>query len=472
MANFQSQTERQQQKNKQRLTPQQLLLGQVIEKPIDQLRDFIEKKELENPALESKANDEVNEMANDYEQESARLEQPDMMQDMAGEEIPVQMPRTNGEMTYGDTVSFYDKLKEQMGEQELDDRQRFIMNYLIGSLDTDGLLRKGITTINDELAIYHNIDTTDEEIKQVLSILQQFDPAGVGAQDLQQCLLLQIKRKKPNNYTGIVRRIIENYFDDLLKNHWRKLQSLFHLTDEQKDAVRNEIKKLNPKPGSSLGEVQGFNINQITPDFIVRTTFDGQVILSLNNGNLPELVVSEAYTELLNNASALSKRDKEALPMLKKDVESAKGLIDALKQRQITLEKIMKAIIRRQYRYFQDGDEADLQPMKLEDISRDTGLDISTVSRVTNEKYAQTRWGIQTLRFFFSAKYEKDGEEMATRKIKLALKEIIEHEDKRHPLTDIRLEEEMKKKGYPIARRTIVKYRTQMNIPKASLRRE
>ena len=232
MANFQSQTERQQQKNKQRLTPQQLLLGQVIEKPIDQLRDFIEKKELENPALESKANDEVNEMANDYEQESARLEQPDMMQDMAGEEIPVQMPRTNGEMTYGDTVSFYDKLKEQMGEQELDDRQRFIMNYLIGSLDTDGLLRKGITTINDELAIYHNIDTTDEEIKQVLSILQQFDPAGVGAQDLQQCLLLQIKRKKPNNYTGIVRRIIENYFDDLLKNHWRKLQSLFHLTDE------------------------------------------------------------------------------------------------------------------------------------------------------------------------------------------------------------------------------------------------
>ena len=472
MANFQSQTERQQQKNKQRLTPQQLLLGQVIEKPIDQLRDFIEKKELENPALESKANDEVDEMANDYEQESARLEQPDMMQDMAGEEIPVQMPRTNGEMTYGDTVSFYDKLKEQMGEQELDDRERFIMNYLIGSLDTDGLLRKGITTINDELAIYHNIDITDEEIKQVLSILQQFDPAGVGAQDLQQCLLLQIKRKKPNNYTGIVRRIIENYFDDLLKNHWRKLQSLFHLTDEQKDAVRNEIKKLNPKPGSSLGEVQGFNINQITPDFIVRTTFDGQVILSLNNGNLPELVVSEAYTELLNNASALSKRDKEALPMLKKDVESAKGLIDALKQRQITLEKIMKAIIRRQYRYFQDGDEADLQPMKLEDISRDTGLDISTVSRVTNEKYAQTRWGIQTLRFFFSAKYEKDGEEMATRKIKLALKEIIEHEDKRHPLTDIRLEEEMKKKGYPIARRTIVKYRTQMNIPKASLRRE
>ena len=471
MANQQSQTERQQQKARQRLTPQQLLLGQVIEKPIDQLRDFIEKKELENPALESKAKDESDEMNDDFRPEASPAEQPDMMQDMGGEEIPVQMPRTSGEMTYGDTVSFYDQLKEQMGEQELDEKQQFIMNYLIGSLDTDGLLRKDLSTINDELAIYHNIDTTDEEIRQVLSVLQQFDPAGVGAQDLQQCLLLQIKRKKSTWSTDIVRQIIENYFDDLLKNHWRKLQALFRLTDEQKETVRNEIRRLNPKPGSSLGEVQGFNIHQITPDFIVKTTFDGQVILSLNKGDLPELVVSEAYTELLNNTSTLSKRDKEALPILKKDIESAKSLIDALHQRQVTLEKIMKAIIRRQYKFFQDGDEADLQPMKLEDIARDTGLDISTVSRVTNEKYAQTRWGILTLRFFFSAKYEKDGEEMATRKIKLALKEIIEHEDKRHPLTDIRLEEEMKKKGFPIARRTIVKYREQMNIPKASLRR-
>ena len=472
MANYQSQTERQQQKARQRLTPQQLLLGQVIEKPIDQLRDFIEKKELENPALESKANDESDEMTADFEPESSHVEQTDLAQDLSGEEIPVQTPRTAGEITYGDTVSFYDQLKVQMGEQELDEKQRFILNYLIGSLDTDGLLRKDISTINDELAIYHNIDTTDEEVTHVLTILQQFDPAGVGAQDLQQCLLLQIKRKKPTWSTDIVRQIIENYFDDLLKNHWRKLQALFRLTDEQKETVRNEIRRLNPKPGSSLGEVQGFNIHQITPDFIIKTTFDGQVILSLNKGDLPKLVVSEAYTELLNNASALSKRDKEALPILKKDVESAKGLIDALHQRQVTLEKIMKAIIRRQYKFFQDGDEADLQPMKLEDIARDTGLDISTVSRVTNEKYAQTRWGIFTLRFFFSARYEKDGEEMATRKIKLALKEIIEHEDKQHPLTDIRLEEEMKKRGFPIARRTIVKYREQMNIPKASLRRE
>ncbi len=471
MPNFQSQTERLQQKAKQRLTPQQLLLGQVIEKPIDQLRDFIEKKELENPALETKASDDDHDVTSDYEQQPASMEQPDLMQDFNAEEIPVQMPRTAGEITYGDTVSFYDKLKEQMGEQELDEKQQFIMNYLIGSLDTDGLLRKDISAINDELAIYHNTDTTDEEIGQVLAILQQFDPAGVGAQDLRQCLLLQIKRKKPSWSTDIARQIIENYFDDLLKNHWRKLQALFRLTDEQKDAVRSEIKKLNPKPGSSLGEVQGFNIHQITPDFIVKTTYDGQVTLTLNKGDLPELVVSEAYTDLLRDTSALSKRDKEALPMLKKDMESARGLIDALRQRQITLEKIMKAIIRRQYKFFQDGDEADLQPMKLEDIARDTGLDVSTVSRVTNEKYAQTRWGILTLRFFFSAKYEKDGEEMATRKIKLALKEIIDQEDKRHPLTDIRLEEEMKKRGYPIARRTIVKYREQMNIPKASLRR-
>jgi len=451
------------------------LLGQIIEKPIDQLREFIEKKVLENPALESshESKDEWEEGNAADTQQQERHEDNYDNDDRYDNDVP--MPnyyQQRNDFTYGDTVSFYDKLKEQMGEQELDEQQQKIMNYLIGSLDNDGLLRKDIDTICDELAIYHGLDTTPEEVQKVLAILQQFDPAGVGAQNLQQCLLLQIDRKKPSWVKAKTKQIISNYFDDLLKNHWRKLQQLFDLNNEDKEIIQAEIRKLNPKPGASLGEVQGFNIHQITPDFIVDTNDDGTVTFSLNQGDLPEISVSETYTEVVNNMKNLSKRDREALPMMRKDLDSAKGLIDAIQQRQNTLKSTMKAIIRRQYKFFQDGDEADLQPMILKDIADDTGLDISTISRVTNEKYAQTRWGIFRLRFFFSERYEKDGEEMSTRKIKLALRDLINNEDKKHPLTDQKLEEEMKKKGFPIARRTIVKYREQMKIPKSTLRRE
>lgn len=473
MANSQSLKQGQQQKAKQRLTPQQLLLGKMIEMPIVQLKEFVQQEVIANPALES-THDDHGEWEEQAPAEIPQQEEEHTADDRYDDDhVPLPSNyQQNNDFTYSDKQSFYDKLKEQMGEHELSEQQRQIMDYLIGSLDNDGLLRKDIDTICDELAIYQGLDTTTQEVADTLHILQQFDPAGVGAQNLQQCLLLQIERRKTGWAKAITKQIVTHYFDDLLKNHWPKLQQLFNLDDDDKETIQAEIRKLNPKPGSSLDEVQGFNIHQITPDFIVDTDDDGTVSFTLNQDGLPSISVAESYTETVNHAKNLSRRDREALPMMRKDLESAKGLIDAIQQRQNTLKATMKAIIRRQYKFFQDGDEADLRPMILKDIADDTGLDISTISRVTNEKYAQTRWGIHRLRFFFSDKYEKDGEEMSTRKIKLALREIIDHEDKSHPFTDAQLEKEMEKKGYPIARRTIVKYREQMKIPKSTLRRE
>jgi len=465
----QTSTGRQIQRQKQRLTPLQLLIGQMIEKPIDQLTDYVNQQVIDNPALEESTDSEA-----DWEGDTlaAQPEGDDQQRlDYGNDDIPVYeqaAPRQDP----SDSLSFYDSLKEQMGTTPLTDRQHTIMEYLIGSLDNDGLLRKDIGTIADEMAIYHNFDATDDEISEVLRLLQQFDPPGVGAQNLQQCLLLQVERRQAGKTKDLLRRLIVNYFDDLLKNHWHRIQQALHLSDQQKEEVRAEVRKLNPKPGAALGEVQGFSLHQVTPDFTVDTTDDGRVTFALRRGRLPALEVSEAYIESISNLRELSRREKESLPMLRKDVDNAKMLIEALQQRQQTLAKTMAAIIRRQRKFFLDGDEADLQPMALKDIAADTGLDISTVSRVTNEKYAETPWGIFRLRYFFSDRYDNDGDEVSTRKIKSALKDIIEHEDKQHPLTDMQLEEEMRKRGFQTKRRTIVKYRVQMKIPKSSLRRQ
>ncbi|MBO4659255.1 MAG: RNA polymerase factor sigma-54 [Prevotella sp.] len=467
MPSKQIQKQTQQQKAKQRLTPQQVLVGQMIEKPIDQLTEYVNQQMHENPALEE-SND------NSWENEAGMTADSTPTDDPHGYDDDDYLPvySTGRRMEPTDMVSFYDKLKEQMMELELDERQRFIMEYLIGSLDSDGLLRKRIDTISDEMAIYHNFDASTEEIGEVLRSLQTFDPPGVGACDLRECLLLQVERKKDERMREILTRIIGDYFDDLLKNHWDKLQRVLHLTDEEKTEARQEIRKLNPRPGSALGEVMGFNIHQITPDFIVETNDDGQVTFTLNRGRMPALEVSESYIESLDNMKALSRRERDAIPSLRRDIDKAKGLIDAIQQRQNTLKKTMAAIIRRQYRFFLDGDEADLHPMTLKDIASDTGLDISTISRVTNEKYAETRWGIFRLRFFFTDKIDIDGEEVSTRKLKILLQEIIDGEDKSHPLTDMQIEQAMKEKGFPIARRTIVKYREQLGIPKSTLRKQ
>ena len=484
----------------QRLTQQQMLFVKMVEMPLNELEESVLTELDDNPALEvgdkepiddtpSSEGDPAADTEEAFMEKTEREEREEALDSAleglgSDDELP---PVSSGhqmqdnadyeEIVYGDTTSFYDKLKEQMGMEDLTETQRDIMEYLIGSLDDDGILRKSLDAITDELAIYHSIDVPEQEIERLLKVLQGFDPAGIGARSLQECLLLQIARKPEGRLKELMREVIDNHYDAFLKKHWDKIQSEMNLTDLQKETLRNEILKLNPKPGASLGETEGRNLQQITPDFIVETDEDeNSISFSLNHGNIPELTVSPSFTDMVhtyrNNKQGMNRQEKEALLYAKEKVDKAQGFIDAIKQRRHTLYLTMKAIIEYQRTFFLDGDEADLKPMILKDIADKTGLDISTVSRVANAKYAQTKWGTFPLKFFFSDGYvAADGEEASTRKLRLTLKEIVEKEDKGRPLSDDALAEMMKDKGFHIARRTIAKYRQQLGIPVARLRR-
>lgn len=494
------QTQTQQQVQQQRLSQQQMLQVKLLEMPLAELEQNVNAELDDNPALEERRddldgpandndNDEGGEIGeDDYGDKTEREEREEALdnalESLGGDdEMPEATPHgtpqgdaDEEEIVWGDTTSFYDKLKEQMGETELTQQQQDIMEYLIGSLDSDGLLRKKLDDIADELAIYHGIDVPVKEIEHVLKILQTFEPAGIGARSLQECLLLQIRRRPEGRLKDLMAEVVKNHFEDFTKKHWDKIKQAMQLTDEQAEIIRGEITKLNPKPGSSLGETEGRSIQQITPDFIVDTDDEGNVSFTINNGRIPDLKISPSFTDMVdtyrNNRQNMNRQEKEALLYAKEKVEKAQGYIEAVKQRRHTLFVTMKAIIDWQKKYFQTGDESDLKPMILKDIAEKTGLDISTVSRVSNMKYAQTRWGTFPLRFFFTDGYvTKDGEEMSTRKIKLALKDLIANEDKHHPLADDTLAKEMEKRGFPIARRTVAKYREQLGLPVARLRR-
>lgn len=503
------QTQNQTQQQTLRLSQQQMLQVRLLEMPLTELEENVGAELDDNPALEvSREHSEDNEPSHDdgeesFEEQQEREERQDALDSalerLGGddEELPTYDYRTRQtdnaeyeEMVYGDTTSFVDKLQEQVGELELDERQREILEYLIGSLDDDGLLRKQLDTIADELAIYHGMDTEAKDVEEILHVLQGFDPPGIGARSLQECLLLQIHRKqrglRPVNTEekkavarayNLMYTIICDHWEDFSKKRWDKLKQQMQLSDQQVSALQREIRKLNPKPGASMGETMGRNTNQITPDFIVDTNDDGSITFTLNRGNLPELRVSPSFAEMVetyrNNKAGMSRQAKEALLYAREKVEKAQGYIEAVRQRRHTLHVTMKAIIEIQRKFFLDGDEADLKPMILKDVADRTGLDISTISRVSNIKYAQTKWGTFPLRFFFSDGYQTEsGEELSTRKIKLALKEVIDHEDKRHPLSDDALAKVMKEQGLPIARRTVAKYREQMGVPVARLRKE
>ena len=371
---------------------------------------------------------------------------------------------------------FYDQLKEQMVLLDMTDRQRAIMEYMIGSLDDDGLLRKRLDAISDELAVYHNIDASEEELREVQTLLQGFDPAGIGAASLQECLLLQIDRKDSSWLKDQMKRVVANYFEEFTHKHWDKIQASLSLSDDQAEQVFRELRKLNPRPGASLGETVGRSLQQITPDFIVDTHDDGTVTFTLNNGELPELKVSQSFIDSMDefqqNREHMSRQSKEALLYIKKKVDSAQGFIEALKVRRHTLTITMRAIIQLQHQFFVDGDEASLRPMILKDVAEKTGLDLSTVSRVSNSKYAQTRWGTFPLRHFFSDSYvTQNGEELSTRQIKVALREIVDAEDKKQPLSDDDIKAALAERGFPIARRTVAKYREKLGIPIARLRK-
>ena len=456
----------------------------------------------DNPALESAAENQdfpefqeypdSAEPADDFDTQREREERSDAL-DAAlenigrdDEDLPVyhggqSVSDEREEIVYGQSQSFYDELLEQVGEMELSERERYVMEYLIRSLDDDGFLRASLEGIADELAIYHNIDLSVAQLEGMVEKIQTMDPPGIGARTLQECLLLQIDRKIENgegqpDLLSLMRRVITDYYDAFTKKHWDKISKALALGDGLAEDLFHELRRLNPKPGAAMGETIGRSMQQITPDFIVDTQDDGTVTFALNSGDVPQLQVSQSFADLLkdyqNNKEGLSRQMKEALLYTKQKVDAAQSFIDAVQTRRRTLTVTMKAIIQLQHRFFEEGDEALLRPMILKDVAERAGVDLSTVSRVTNSKYVQTRWGVFPLKFFFSDGYvTESGEELSTREIKAALRDLIDSEDKQKPLSDDALSEALKKRGYPIARRTVTKYREQLNIPVARLRK-
>ncbi len=474
----------------QTLSPQQILVVKLLELPAVELEDRVRAELMENPALEEGTSEdetaEENLDKNSLDEDSSidSSEDYSLGDYLTEDDIPDYKLQENSRsregqaenIPFSDVTSFYEILKEQLGERNLTDHQRELAEYLIGSLDDDGLLRKNLYSIVDELAIYVGISATESELEQVLKIVQDFDPAGLGARNLQECLLIQIKRKEDSPIKQTEINIIDKCYDDFTRKHWDKIMQRLGLSEEEFNEALHEITKLNPRPGSSLGETIGRNLQQIVPDFIVDTYDDGTITLNLNNRNIPELRMNRNFAEMLEehtkNKANQSKESKNAMLFLKQKVDAAQGFIEAVKQRQNTLVTTMQAIIDLQRPFFIEGDESLLRPMILKDVADRVGLDISTISRVSNSKYVQTNYGIFSLKYFFGDGFTtEDGEEMSSREIRLILKEHIDNEDKKKPLTDDELKEILNKQGYPIARRTVAKYRQQLNIPVARLRK-
>lgn len=493
MAQSLIQTQEQRQQQLQKLSQQQMLQVKLISMPLTELEANVQAELDDNPALEVKSpgdddtqNDDLS-PADDASQEENENRDSDIDEALEGvesdDELPVAYPAQQDqnadyeELVYGDTTSFYDKLKEQLGTRRLSQKEHDIMEYLIGSLDDDGLLHKDTDSIVDELAIYHNVDANAQEVERMLRVLQTFDPAGVGAQSLQECLILQMKRKPKSETAELTIAALQRCFYEISHNNWEAVERQMHISETQAEAIRAEIRKLNPKPGASMGETMGRNINQITPDFIVDTQDDGRITFTLNDGHVPELTVSPSFTQMVqaykDNRKSMNRADKEALLYAREKVEKARGYIEAVRRRRQTLCSTMQAIIDWQRKFFQDGDEADIRPMILKDIAEKTHLDISTISRVCNVKYAQTRWGTFPLRYFFNDTYtSRDGEELSARQARRVLKDLIRKEKPDKPLSDDQLSKMMAEAGYPIARRTVAKYRVLMGIPTAKYRKQ
>ena len=488
----QYQTQEQQQVLTQTLSPQQVLQVRMLELSTNELEERVRMEMDDNPALEASDDnapdedyglenepDEVDSEA-DFEQEERQDALQDVLNNLGSDD---EMPSYRGgsqeesNLFYGETRSFYDELKEQISDYDLTETEEEVMEYLIGSLDDDGYLRRDTDLIADELALYHDIDVEKEDVDRVLKVLQSMDPAGIGAHDLQECMLLQISRledaqnPKPEKLLALMRTVVEDMFREFTLKHWDKIAKELGISNEQQEVLFHELCRLNPKPGSSYNEVMGKSMQQITPDFIVDTHDDGSISFYVNHANMPNLVISDVFEDVLNDTRT-SKAVKEAQDYAKSKITAANDFIGAVKVRYQTMYATMKAIIERQRAFFDDGDESSMKPMILKDIAQRTGLDISTISRATKGKYVQTRWGTFPLRAFFNDAYvNADGEETSTIAIRQALKDIIDGENKKKPLSDQKLTQMLADKGFPIARRTVAKYREQLNIPVARLRK-
>jgi len=481
-----------QQKLLQKLSPQQIQLIKLLEIPTMQLEQRIKQELEENPLLEEGVNEDENSEDDSFDEEINEDNLNDnndefSLEDYINEEdVPSYKLVANNyskdekkeEIPFTTGVSFHEHLQNQIGLRDLSEKEQILAWYLIANIDDDGYIRRKLEAIANDLSFSQNIETNEDELLEVLRIIQDLDPAGVGARSLQECLLLQIEPKNQDlPEIALARKILKYYFLEFTKKHYDKIITRLTISeDDLKNAV-NEILRLNPKPGSSYSDSQSRVIQTLIPDFTLESK-DGQLLLSLNSKNVPDLRLSNAYNDLIqtytkNSRNDRTKGEKEAITFVKQKLDSAKWFIDAIKQRQNTLLITMNAIIDYQYKYFLDGDESYLRPMILKDIAEKTNLDISTISRVANSKYVQTHFGIFPLKYFFSEGLQTEsGEEVSTREIKSILKECIENENKKKPLTDDRLTIILKEKGFLIARRTVAKYREQLNIPVARLRKE
>ncbi len=487
-----------QQRLLQKLSPQQIQLMKLLQVPTANLEERIQEELEENPALEMGETDPVDEFDNDGPEDIDTGDddyEPDGSQDEY-DNIDVSEYVQEGDDEVGDyrlrddnypeqddnkiiphkmEVSFNELLLEQLGLLNLDEHLHSVAEQIVGSLDDDGYLRREIPALVDDLAFRQNIITTEEEVAQLILQIQQFDPPGIGARNLQECLLLQLERKlEDGKPIEMAIAVLEKYFDEFTKKHYEKIQRGLGLNDDQLKEVIQQIIKLNPKPGGTYSELNKAE-SYIIPDFFIINN-NGKLELTLNSKNAPELRVNEGYRDMLKDydrGSKKDKRQKEAVLFIKQKIDSAKWFIDAIKQRQHTLLSTMEAIMNYQEGFFMTGDETELHPMILKDIAEKTNLDISTVSRVANSKFVQTEFGTYRLKFFFSESLQTDsGEEVSTREVKKILSDLIGEESKRHPLSDERLTELLTEKGYNIARRTVAKYREQLNIPVARLRKE
>lgn len=486
-----------QQKLLQKLSPQQIQLMKLLQVPTANLEERIKEELEENPALEQsedefddqfdekdefESGDEEEYDADGSEDDYGNIDLSEYVADDDGEIADYKMkddnyPEADENKTvpYKIQTSFHEHLQEQLGMLKLDEQQKRIAEQIVGSIDDDGYLRRETAAIVDDLAFRQNIESNEGEVEGVIRLIQQFDPPGVAARNLQECLLIQLQRLKvlgKEVQTAI--DVLTIYFDEFTKKHYDKIQRGLNLDDEQLKEVINQIIKLNPKPGGNHSDINKAE-SYVVPDFFIFNNA-GKLELTLNSKNAPDLRISEGYRDMLREyekGSKKDKRQKEAVLFIKQKIDAAKWFIDAIKQRQHTLSSVMETIMEYQREFFLTGDETTLRPMILKDIAERTALDISTVSRVANSKFVQTEFGTYRLKFFFSESLSTEsGEEVSTREVKKILSDFIEGESKKKPLSDEKLTELLQERGYNIARRTVAKYREQLNIPVARLRKE
>ena len=485
------------QKQLQKLSPQQIQLMKLLQIPTANIEERIKEELEENPALEQDEEgheDEYDESKDEFADNEETFDLDGSPEEYDNIDISEYVKEGDDDVAdyklrddnYGEDeerktvprkveTGFNELMLEQLGMLNLNEHQHQVAEQIIGSLDDDGYLRREVAAIVNDLAFRNNINTTDDEVASLILQIQQFDPAGVAARNLQECLIIQLERKlHEGKHIELALKVLEKYFEEFTKKHYEKIQRGLGLNDEQLKAVINQIIKLNPKPGGLVGE-SNKGESYIIPDFFILNS-NGKLDLTLNGRNAPELRISGGYRDMLRDydkGTKKNKQQKEAVLFIKQKIDSAKWFIDAIKQRQHTLAITMEAIMKHQYEFFVSGDETELRPMILKDIAEDTNLDISTISRVANSKFVQTEFGTYRLKFFFSESLQTDsGEEVSTREVKKILSDMIEAESKKHPFSDERLTDMLLEKGYNIARRTVAKYREQLNIPVARLRKE